>query len=202
MIFSKSEKVHANFRSCDSYNTAQMQILSGAVPTAEDVEAEGITETPVPESSDMLQVDRGRHTHATEPLHRTISAVDGPPHPAYQRRAYRSASPTLLATLPTPPSTDHRVDTPGHRATAQAILDDVAMDTDDDEEIVDDVDFWGLESPSRRGAQPKSDAREIENIDDSDEDDEDEDEDDDELMDDELEEDDEAEDHMAIYGHR
>ena len=197
MISSRSEKFHANFHSCDSYNTAQMQILSGAVPTAEDAEAEGVTETPVPESPDMLQVDRGRHTNATDPLHRTISAVDGPPHPAYQRRAYRSASPTLLATLPTPPSTDHTADTPDHR---QAVLDDVAMDTEDDEEIVDDVDFWGLESPSSRDARPKGDTREIENIDNSDEDDDDD--DDDELMDDELEEDDEAEDHMAIYGHR
>ena len=179
------------FQRCDSYNTAQMQILSGVVPTVEDAEAEGIIETPIPEASEMVQEDRSRHAHA-DPQQRPLSAIDGSLHPAFQRRAVRSASPTLVLATP-----EHRVY--GH--TNNYADPDDAVDTDDDEEIQDDVDFWGLESPSSRDAHPKGDAERVETSDDSGEGDDD---DDDELMDDELEDDDddEAEDHMAIYGHR
>ncbi|MCJ1266336.1 hypothetical protein MMC22_006219 [Lobaria immixta] len=191
---------------CDSYNTAQIQILSG--PDPERVPSE-VSETPL--NSEILSPlsplfllsssindasPRGRIMHAGTHRRLTTSAsaaerTHTTTHGFSLRRTARSESPNIHINLAISPAT-----------TSESDPND-SMDTDED---YSDVDFWGRESPSGRLPSP-SQNRTLRNGDSSDEDeydDDDDDEDDnDQDMSDEvdIEEGDEG-DRMEIFGHR
>ncbi|MCJ1229604.1 hypothetical protein MMC12_006273 [Toensbergia leucococca] len=179
---------------CDSYNTAQLQILSG--PESE-AEPSSPTEPPSPELPAPLTPDvteiisRGRATRPPGLPHRpTTSApvVENGRVPSislYERFA-RSESPRL----------------PGQIGIVQGLLSesDDAESTSTDNDDDTDLDFWGGESPRlREGAEPQS-RKAGDSAQDSEDDEDDEDEDMTDVTDGEEDSDDE-EDHMEIFGH-
>ncbi|KAL9116655.1 MAG: hypothetical protein Q9187_006821 [Circinaria calcarea] len=180
---------------CDSYNTAQIRMLSETNQQTEvGLSDEGLL---IPDDVNLLtsdtlrQVPRGRSTHNSDAARRPASSVSAldrirtivPSEPL--RQTFRSSSPRITTRQSVPESSINTDDAD-------------AMETDDDDDL-DDVDFWGRQSPRGR-ARHETGMVETGSADDSDEGD-----DDDELMDDELEDDDddgEGEDHMEIFGHR
>lgn len=182
--------------SCDSYNTAQLQLLSDAHSSGDTV-VHGADGTPVAvDDTDVLLPEaleanmRGRTSTIGEQRRRlatSTSAVESLSQPAYGRtvlRRTRSISVTAM----------NRIIIPGDLGDGS---DSDAMDTGSDE---DDVDFWGGESPRDRKLQARlqrdNDAM-MESGDESERDDND-----DENMTDESEDEDAEDDYMEIYGHR
>lgn len=146
-------------------------------------------------TSETLQpLPRGRSTHCSATARRPASSVSAldrvrnmPPNDSL-RRTFRSSSPRIISRQPVIENTSTTSD------------DTDAMESADNEDL-DDVDFWGRQSPRER-ARHDTEIMEAGSVDGSDEDD-----DEDELMDDELEDDDDddegdGDDYMEIFGHR
>lgn len=172
---------------CDSFNTAQIQILSGH-DTEESVLHPSEIEPPNPDDANQLSptaarpASRGRAMRGSIPSRRPTSAASTmetrrfSPYPVHQR-AGRSASPTASRTF----------ESVGLRN------EDSPSDAEDD-----DVDFWGGESPSMLPRITQTERGD-------DEEEEDYDDDDDSLFDcDELDDgtEDDADDYMELFGHR
>lgn len=178
---------------CDSFNTAQIQILSDANPQVPAVPAL-ITERPETDGADRLSpttarpISRGRAMRGSTLTRRPTSAVlvagtrRFSPYPV-QQRAGRSASPVASRALET------SQESPSHGGDE---MDEVGSDTDDD-----DLDFWGRES--RRVASGTTQPEDHHEEDEADEDDFD------DVMDEDVldrEDEDDDIDRMDILGHR
>ena len=170
---------------CDSYNTAQIQILSEVDHTSVPLEG---TDSPLSLLSQELVASRptarGRSTSLPIALRRSASAsgfmsAHGLVHDA--RRALHSESVDAVDRLPLSPLSFSSSEDPS------------AMDTDED---YSDVDFWGGESPRSRNRSPCVRDEEV----DDESSDEDEDDDDDDEMTDDAEGD--EDDQMELFGHR
>lgn len=178
--------------SCDSYNTAQLQLLSGSGPeepasqTSEGAEPEIINPISRPNS-------RGRSRHQNSTRQPTISEppsaliftrdlLESSSWPDLRfRDAHSAATNQLSSTPPSPPPSGSDPDD--------------SMGTDDEEEI----EFWGGESPRPRQFSPIH-GREMALDDSSEDDEDDEDESDDVSDNDDLDED--EYDRMEFIGHR
>lgn len=172
-VFAKSDR-------CDSYNTAQLQIIHGP------------DQRNVPDEIPSTPQSRGRVSEISAQIQRTAntdlpSAGVPPAESPFNALGSTSHSQELEPRARPPVDESRPTLMDGYR---EAIV------VDSDEEYSDDVDFWGLESPRHGGPlvlqDPVSSGSEDE--DDSDEDMSDDDADD-------LGEDDE-EDQMEVFGHR
>ena len=178
-----------NVRRCDSYNTAQLQLLSGPAAGASSSQAHADAA-----AVNILPGGDGRGRSRQSTSHSRRPTTSAPPLTAIQRmlerstwpeariRTAHSVSPNAMTLSPSTPS-----DSDG----------DDSMDTDEEES---DVEFWGGESPRTHQRSPRSEHDMA--IDDSG-DEEDEEDSEDEDMSDEAEED-EADEYnrMEIFGHR
>ncbi|KAL9601320.1 MAG: hypothetical protein Q9219_002615 [cf. Caloplaca sp. 3 TL-2023] len=171
---------------CDSYNTAQLQMIHGSDQTDLLLGSE----QPTPESQ-----ARGRNSEISSQMQRiTNSAPPAAGIPSAEgrfesvRRTAHSQEPHPIIHLPL--SSD---------STEDPMSAYMAGYVEEDEEYSDDVDFWGL--GGRHGPlAPLSLGHQVPSTSSSDED-EDEDDSDEEMSDEEPGEDDE-EDQMEIFGHR
>ena len=184
---------------CDSYNTAQLQILSELDHTTGNI-ASGMTDRALaPHNVDTLlpealhSVLRGRSaaqwingrriaTSASvlDSMRQSTSNLDS-------RRGARSTSVSAMDRIAFPDSNSDSDDTD-------------AMDTGSEEE--DDVDFWGGESPRDRALHARLRVADQLVSETDDEETDDEDDDGDDLMADEVDDDDMEEDYMDVFGHR
>ena len=147
-------------------------------------------------SENLQPLPRGRSTHGNSMSRRPASSVSAldplrtiVPYDSL-RRTFRSASPRIITHPPVTSSISGTSDNTD------------PMDTSEDEDV-DDVDFWGRQSPRER-ARHETEMVEAGSVDGSEEGEED---DKDELMDDELEDDEddeerEEDERMEIFGHR
>ena len=174
---------------CDSYNTAQIQILSGSA--SETLVPEAVVESFSNETMDVLQSEivqinpRGRSTSIDGIARRiatstsAIQRARSPPADSLPRQTVRSLSEVVVSRT--------------------LLSNDTASETDDDSMDMDEdtVHFWGGESPRDRLRTQKTE-EDVEYVYLSG--DEEEDDDDDEMMDDEPDED--EDDGMELFGHR
>ncbi|KAI9711445.1 MAG: hypothetical protein M1812_007190 [Candelaria pacifica] len=189
---------------CDSYNTAQIQILSGPDPQSQTTPHSEVASHP-PGPSDLIAFpptgiyspSRGRHTRSIPASHLSTPSSSG-------RRPTSSASAMESARYsPYPiPQRAGRSVSPFRsfggdliRATAATAEEAEPINTDDEEE--EEVDFWGGGTRSRsRSALRDTDEQG------SPEDDDDSIEDNDEDTDEEDGDDGDANDQMELLGHR
>ena len=181
-------------RRCDSYNTAQLQILSGPNRDGEPAQAQDAPQSIADSSGVSRSNSRGRSRHPT-----TIS-----------RRPTTSAPPTasiqsLLESIAWPDvrgRNAHSVapDTvPFAQSSSAASSSDAEDSMDTDQECESEMEFWGGESPRSRFTSPNLDHEMA--IDNSEEEDGDDSVDED--MSDDPEEDETDEyNRMDIFGHR
>lgn len=177
-------------RRCDSYNTAQLQILSEPVAETEQLQAQNTSDAgEVP----PLEHGRGRPRH---PLHHSRRhTTSAPPLAAIQRILERSSWPeaqnrTAHSVLP---------NTTAFTPSDSGSDPEDSMDTDGNES---DVEFWGGESPR---AQRSPGLQHNMAMDGSDEEEEEEEEDgseDEDMSDDSEEEDADECNQMELVGHR
>ena len=181
---------------CDSYNTAQLQILSGQDRGEESLQAQD----PAPGTADPSGVSRsdsrGRSRHPTAISRRpTISApptgsiqsvLESTAWPDVRDRHARSVAPdTVPFAHPSPMASSSDAED--------------SMDTDEGSES--EIEFWGGESPRSRLTSPNPD-HEMAIDSDSEEDDDDDDSLDEDMSDDADEDEADDYDRMDIFGHR
>ena len=181
---------------CDSYNTAQIQLLSGSEAAAR---LSAIPEASRPEMpvSISRQNSRGRSRHSNHSRQPTTSAppsalvvtrrlLEGTSWPNPRLREANSLVPSR--TQFTPPSSPSNG----------------SSDPDDSMDTGEDVDFWGGESPWSRLSSPNH-GQDIANNDSEDDDDDDEENSEDEDMSEDGDGDEDETDEynrMEIFGHR
>lgn len=180
---------------CDSYNTAQLQILSGPGRAGEPAQAQDAPQSIADPFGISRSNSRGRSRHPTTISRRPTTSA--PPTGSIQsllestawpdvrgRNAHSVAPGTVPFAQPSP--------------TASSSDPEDSMDTDEDCES--EMEFWGGESPRSRFTSPNLDH---EMAIDNDSEEEDDDDSVDEDMSDDAE-DDEADDYnrMDIFGHR
>ena len=183
-------------RSCDSYNTAQLQILAGADRGGESAQAQDASQNNPDPSVISRSNSRGRSTQNIIPSRRPTSA---PPSGSVQSFLESSAWPDVRgrnAHSVAPNTVPFAQPSPG----ASSSDDEDSMDTDEDWES--EMEFWGGESPKSRLTSPTLD-HEMSIDDDSEEGEGEGDDSEDENMSDDAEED-EADKYnrMDIFGHR
>lgn len=194
---SKSILERLILRSCDSYNTAQLQILAGPDRDGESAQAQDAPQTDSDPSVISRSHSRGRSTQNVTASRRPTSA---PPSGSVQSFLESSAWPDVRgrnAHSVAPNSVPFAQPSPG----ASSSDAEDSMDTDEDWES--EMEFWGGESPRSRLASPTLD-HEMAIDDDSEEGGEEAgDDSEDENMSDDAEED-EADEYnrMDIFGHR
>lgn len=182
-------------RSCDSYNTAQLQILAGPDIGIESAQAQDTPQSTSDPSIISRSNSRGRSAQNTI-SRRPTSA---PPSGSIQSFLESSAWPDVRgrnAHSVAPDTVPFAQPSPG----ASSSDADDSMDTDGDWES--DLEFWGGESPRSRLTSPNLD-HEMAIDDDSEGEEEEGDDSGDENMSDDAEED-EADEYnrMDIFGHR
>ncbi|KAL8694567.1 MAG: hypothetical protein Q9218_000823 [Villophora microphyllina] len=174
---------------CDSYNTAQMQMIRGPDQRSVPSDAAQIPEDPqrtYPRGRSLEAVALSRRAANSAPPFAELLTLDGP-----ERRSARSQDPTATNRLPPSPTSMTMSE---YRSSTEA---------DSDE---DDINFWGQRSPLSRDVT--SEPQEEDTLSDGDIDDDSQDDSEDEDM--SYDEDDggndeaegEEEDLMEIYGHR
>ena len=171
--------------SCSSYNTAQLQILSGPEPES----------LPPPNSEGLLRgVDVGELVVPSIPEHR-------PSLPATRRNSTSVSTPAIEPSSPVHDVSSRQLQNhpdlsmEGNQSTATGLN----IEDDDDEEDEDEVDFWGGESPrerrisalQREEAMNEAEDEEVSSDEDHDMD-----------VDDDDDGDDPEDDRMDIFGHR
>jgi hypothetical protein len=164
---------------CSSYNTAQLQILSGPEPES----------LPAPDSEGLLRgVDVGELVVPSSPEHRpSVSSA----------RDSTSATPAV-ETIPSISNSQPHLALPISEEIPSATSAAATAEEDDDDEE-DEVDFWGGESPRERRI---SALRREDTIDEDDDDESTSDEGQDMDMDEDEDADDVEDDRMEIFGHR
>lgn len=185
-------------RRCDSYNTAQLQLLCGPDRGGEPAQAQEASQSITDPFNVSRSNSRGRSRHPTTISHRPTTSA--PPTGGLQSLLESSAWPDVRG------RNAHSV-APDTVPFAQPIPASSSSDAEDsmdtDEDCESEMEFWGGESPRSRLTSPNVDNEMA--IDDDSEDSEDEDGDDsaDESMSDDAEED-EADKYnrMDIFGHR
>ena len=186
----------AKHASCNSYNTAQLQLLSGVDASQETSD----TAAPTIDTEDVTQISRpnSRGRSRLTASHVGRSATSAPPLAAMQGLLQRGSWPEVR-------TRNARSLAPGTPLYSPLDLSDNGSDAEDsmdNDEEGSDVDFWGGESPRIRVASPRPNCDMA--IDGSSEEEEDEDDSEDEDMSDDDVEEDEAGDYnrMEIFGHR
>ncbi|CAG8958323.1 hypothetical protein HYFRA_00000679 [Hymenoscyphus fraxineus] len=163
---------------CDSYNTAQLSILSDPAVEVPVIETRELEATPI------LDPTNGENP-AIGGRSRRHSSHDLPPPNDRANRFSRYSRPQRISRSVSPVRGSGFFDPPPHVGSVET----------DDSADEDDLDFWGREGPRS--------VTSAENIDEMDEDEEEESSDDDSMMDDcEEDEGEEEEDEFALFGHR
>lgn len=184
----------ANVHSCDSYNTAQLQILSG--PNLAPVQEAADAPASVERSAEISRSNSRGRTRETISLSQRPT-TSAPPPTAIQGLLERSSWPNIQARN-------------AHSAAPNAVPISLLYPLDNQSDVEDSLDgdedgsqmeFWGGESPRVRHASPRPEHGIEMDLDSSSEEDDDDSEDED--MSDDAE-DDETDDYngMEIFGHR
>ena len=179
---------------CDSYNTAQLQILSGLDRGGESAQAQDATQSIANPSSVSRSNSRGRSRHPTNISRRPTASA--PPSGSLQGLLENSAWPDVQdrnAHSVAP------VAAPFAQPTPVASGDDTEDSMDTDEDWGSEIEFWGGESPRSRYTSPTLDP-EMAIDDDSEEEDGDDSADED--MSDDAEDEADEYNRMDIFGHR
>ena len=182
-------------RRCDSYNTAQLQILSGPERGGEPSQAQDPPESIVEPSGVSRSNSRGRSRHITNISRRSTNSA--PPTGGIQDLLESTAWPDVRGRNAHSVAPDTVPFAEPSRAASSSGTED-SMDTDEDWES--EIEFWGGESPRSRLGSPNKDQ---EMIVDNDSEEEDGDDSMDEDMSDDADED-EADEYnrIDIIGHR
>ena len=182
-------------RSCDSYNTAQLQLLAGADRVGQPAQAPDTLQSTANPSSISRSTSRGRSRQSTNFSRRSTNSA--PPSESFQSLLQSGAWPNLRG------RNAHSV-TPGTvpfpQASPVASSSDAEDSMDTGEDWESEMEFWGGESPRSIRTSPILDHEMA--VDDGSEEDDDDDSADEDMSDDAEEDETDEFNQMDIFGHR
>lgn len=182
-------------RRCDSYNTAQRQILSGPDRSGEPSQAQDAPQNIVDPPGDSRSTSRGRSRHATNISRRPTTSA--PPRGSIQ---------SLLESTAWPDTRGRNAHSVGPdiahfpQPSLSASSSDAEDSMDTDEDCESEIEFWGGESPRTRFTSPDQDHEMA--IDNESGEEEGDDSVDEDMSDDAGEDDADEYNRMDIFGHR